>query len=224
MRRPDSSVCDEVVRNDESALSSLSPEKLYAQFRHGHEGSFRELFKRYHKRLVAHLRKYVGNHHQAEDIAQNTWIQIRTRVTLFQVGKKFQPWFFTIATNQAIDFQRRNKHHNTALSLSSDDFLLQDSHKDVTLAEALADDGCAVLESCEERELQGLLQKLLEKMTPNHRQVLVLIHLQSLMYREVADMLGIRIGTVKSRLHAAQVKLREAIEELELVDTLKAYL
>ena len=82
--------------------------------RKGDRELFAHLVRRYERELYGYLRRYVGNAEMAEDVFQATFLQIHLKCEQFDEGRRFRPWLYTIATNQAIDAQRRNKRHRMA--------------------------------------------------------------------------------------------------------------
>ncbi len=72
---------------------------------------FEELVRRYEKELYGYLRHYLGNAEMAEDVFQQTFLQVHLKCDQFEPGRKVRPWLYTVATNQAIDYQRRNRRH-----------------------------------------------------------------------------------------------------------------
>src|SRR5262249_62113741 len=75
--------------------------------------AFSELVHRYERELYSYLRRYLGDATMAEDAFQATFLQVHLKCDQFEEGRKFRPWLYTIATNQAIDAQRRNKRHRS---------------------------------------------------------------------------------------------------------------
>src|SRR5271156_5150774 len=73
--------------------------------------AFAELVRRYERELFSYLRRYLGDAEMAEDAFQTTFLQVHLKCDQFEAGRRFRPWLYTIATNQAIDAQRRNKRH-----------------------------------------------------------------------------------------------------------------
>src|SRR5580698_3743440 len=102
-------------------LASFSDEELLDRHRsHADRSAFGELVHRYERELYSYLRRYLGDATMAEDAFQATFLQVHLKVDQFEEGRKFRPWLYTIATNQAIDAQRRNKRHrNISLDRSS---------------------------------------------------------------------------------------------------------
>src|SRR5580658_6419697 len=94
------------------ARSERSDERLLLDYRSkGDSGAFEELVHRYERELYSYLRRYLGDAALAEDAFQTTFLQVHLKCNQFEEGRKFRPWLYTIATNQAIDAQRRNKRH-----------------------------------------------------------------------------------------------------------------
>src|SRR6267142_4677247 len=90
--------------------SSLSDEELLVGYREkGDANLFSELVHRYERELFSYLRRYLGDANMAEDAFQATFLQVHLKAHQFEEGRKVRPWLYTIATNQAIDAQRRNK-------------------------------------------------------------------------------------------------------------------
>ena len=93
-------------------LVAWTDEKLLLSYRSSpDEGVFEELVHRYEKELYGYLRHYLGDAEMAADVFQQTFLQIHLKCGQFEPGRKVRPWLYTIATNQAIDYQRRNRRH-----------------------------------------------------------------------------------------------------------------
>jgi RNA polymerase sigma factor (sigma-70 family) len=93
-------------------LASRSDEDLLLAYRdRADRAAFPELVRRYERELYSYLRRYLGDAEMAEDTFQATFLQVHLKCDQFETGRKFRPWLYTVATNQAIDAQRRNKRH-----------------------------------------------------------------------------------------------------------------
>lgn len=192
-----------------------SDEDLLLEYRAtGDRRTFEELVHRYERELYNYLRHYLGDAEMAEDAFQATFLQVHLKVKQFEPGRKVRPWLYTIATNQAIDAQRRTRRHRM-VSLSR-----RGTDGEDTEAGSLADllgshepDPFDLLESAEQHKD---IRKAVEQLPEQLREVLLLVYYQGLKYREAADILSIPVGTVKSRLHAAICKLNEAITKTHL--------
>src|SRR5438477_4708396 len=97
-------------------LTECSDEELLARFRRGQREAFGVLVRRYERELFGYLRRYLGDASLADDVFQNTFLQLYTKIGTYERGRPVRPWLYTIATHQAIDALRRNGRH-TALSL-----------------------------------------------------------------------------------------------------------
>ncbi len=192
-------------------LNSCSDEELLGRFRRGQAEAFGVLLKRYERELYGYLRRYLGDSDLAEDVFQNTFLQLYIKCGQYEAGRPVRPWLYTIATHQAIDALRRtNRHQAVSLDQSQRE---QEDGEVRTLLELLETRGPGPLEAAHGHERQELVRATVDRLPDFLRQVVVLAYYQGLKYREIADILGIPVGTVKSRLHAALVKLQESWAE-----------
>lgn len=191
-------------------LVAWTDEKLLLSYQSKPEGRvFEELVHRYEKELFGYLRHYLGGAEMAEDVFQQTFLQVHLKCGQFEPGRKVRPWLYTIATNQAIDYQRRNRRHR----LSSLDRAMRTSGEQkpgawIELFGRSADEPTSGAESAERCES---LHRAVESLPRVCKQVIMLVYFQGLRYREAAEVLSVPVGTVKSRLHAAMRKLTETM-------------
>lgn len=189
-------------------LNECSDEELVVQFREGTREAFGVLVRRYEGELYGYLRRYLGDANLADDVFQNTFLQVYTKVGQYEPGRPVRPWLYTIATNQAIDALRRQGRHQ-AVSLDQD-------REETSAAETpqlmglLESRGPGPLEQIQGDERRQLVRASVDRLPEFLRQVVILAYYQGLKYRDIAEILGIPVGTVKSRLHSALVKLHEA--------------
>ena len=189
-------------RTVSGAAGGESDETLFLRFRDtGDQEAFRALIDRYHDDLLRFLYRMIGDRQGAEDVFQEAFLQIHISGATFDGSRKFRPWFFTIAANKARDLLRKKKRRRTAelsapvsgrgsdSGFSFMDFLESDIEKP---GDRLTSD-----------ERDGQVQRVLDGMSPTLREVLLLAYFQRLSYAQIADDLGIPLGTVKSRLHSA---------------------
>jgi RNA polymerase sigma-70 factor (ECF subfamily) len=191
------------------ALDELSDEELIVRYRDtGERPAFNTLVARYERELYSYLRRYLGDASMAEDAFQATFLQVHLKCDQYEEGRKFRPWLYTIATNQAIDAQRRNKRHRNV----SLDRTTKGSEADElgTLMDLLVSKEVDPEQRMQASQQRDWIRHAVEELPESLRQVVNLIYYQGLKYREAADVLGIPVGTVKSRLHSAILKLNEA--------------
>jgi RNA polymerase sigma-70 factor (ECF subfamily) len=191
----------------EKPLTECSDEELLLQFCKGRKDAFGTLLRRYERELYGYLRRYLGDATLAEDVFQNTFLQLYVKSSQYEPGRPVRPWLYTIATNQAIDALRRNgRHQAVSLDQGREELPDGDIH---SLMETLQSREVGPLETADGEERRERIRASVERLPDFLRQVLVLAYYQGLKYREIADILGIPVGTVKSRLHAALNKLHE---------------
>jgi RNA polymerase sigma-70 factor (ECF subfamily) len=190
------------------SLITCSDEELLARFRRGQREAFGALVRRYERELYGYLRRYLGDGNLADDVFQNTFLQLYTKIGQYEPGRPVRPWLYTIATHQAIDALRRNGRHPV---LSLDQQREELAGGDIqSLVAMLETRGPGPLDAALSEERRQVVRASVENLPDFLRQVVVLAYYQGLKYREIAEIVGIPVGTVKSRLHAALIKLQEA--------------
>jgi RNA polymerase sigma-70 factor (ECF subfamily) len=189
-------------------LTTCPDEELLARFRRGQRDAFGVLVRRYERELYGYLRRYLGDSDLADDVFQNTFLQLYTKIGTYEAGRPVRPWLYTIATHQAIDAMRRQGRHQL-LSLDQQREELADGENS-SLTALLESRGPGPLDQAQGEERRQLVRAAVDRLPDFLRQVVILAYYQGLKYREVADILEIPVGTVKSRLHAALVRLHEA--------------
>jgi RNA polymerase sigma-70 factor (ECF subfamily) len=188
-------------------LTNCSDEDLLARFRRGETESFGELVRRYERELYGYLRRYLGDGNLADDVFQNTFLQLYVKIGHYEPGRPVRPWLYTIATHQAIDALRRNGRHQV-LSLDQNREELPDGELR-GLVDLLESSGPEPIEAVQSDELRDRVRASVNRLPEFLRQVVILAYYQGLKYREIADILDIPVGTVKSRLHAAIMRLQD---------------
>jgi RNA polymerase sigma-70 factor (ECF subfamily) len=160
--------------------------------------AFTELVTRYERRILYYLHRLLGRDADLADVLQEIWIRVFLRITTLHAPEAFRVWLYKIAHDVVVDQLRKNKRRRIAD--------LEDSH----VAEAAIASDSNEFELLEDAELVHLT---LERLSLPHREVLTLRFLEGLDLSEIAQVLGCRVGTVKSRLHYAKSAMRELLEE-----------
>jgi RNA polymerase sigma-70 factor (ECF subfamily) len=192
-------------------LSACSDEDLLGRFCRGQTEAFGVLVRRYERELYGYLRRYLGDSSLAEDVFQNTFLQLYLKSGQYEAGRPVRPWLYTIATHQAIDALRRNgRHQILSLEQKREDSANGELR---SLLDTLESRGPAPLDNLSAQERKERVRASVDRLPDFLREVVILAYYQGLKYREIADILGIPVGTVKSRLHAALNKLQEAWSE-----------
>jgi RNA polymerase sigma-70 factor (ECF subfamily) len=193
-------------------LSGATDEVLLEALRDGQTDVFGTLVRRYERELYGYLRRYLNDDTLAEDVFQNTFLQVFVKRRQYEPGRPVRPWLYAIATNQAIDALRRQGRHPT-LSLEQPAEGDGEPGEPATWLTSLEASGPGPLDLLTEQERCERIRASVERLPDLLRPVLILAYYQGLKYREIADVLGIPVGTVKSRLHAAIGRLQEIWNE-----------
>ncbi|MFG0288594.1 MAG: RNA polymerase sigma factor [Rhodopirellula sp. JB044] len=191
-----------------SRAASVAPEQditdedLIARYRQtGDRAIYETLMRRYEREIYAYLRRYMGNAEMAEDAFQGTFLQVHLKCQQFDLTRRFRPWLYAIATNQAIDVQRRNKRHRmVSLDRPSG---AQDDDRGGSWSEKLVGASADPLAEASREENGRWVHEAVASLGEPMQQVVELVYYRGLKYREAAEALGIPVGTVKSRLHSA---------------------
>jgi RNA polymerase sigma-70 factor (ECF subfamily) len=190
-------------------LAPPSDEALMSRYREsGQTADFNELIRRYERELYRYLARYLGDAAQAEDVFQNTFLQVHLKRGLYEDGRPFRPWLYAIATHQAVDTLRKVGRHPT-VSLDQRSGSSSNDADPGALIDLLVNEGPGPLGELQEKERQEWVRRSIERLPETLKQTLILAYYQDLKYREIAEILKIPVGTVKSRLHAALAKLGE---------------
>ena len=175
-------------------------EQLLEDYRHGDRESFAALVTRYQRELFHFLVRFLGDRAAAEDVFQETFLQIHQSAEQFDPQRRFRPWLFTIAANKARDLirsQARRPTNPLQATINPGD---EESGEFLDLMQTLDD---APDEPMERQELQEAVQRTVMAMPEHLREILLLSYFHQFPYKQISDILEIPLGTVKSRLHAA---------------------
>ena len=182
-------------------VTALTDEELLRDHLRGRADRFELLVRRHGQELYHFLLRFTGSASSAEDIVQEAFLQVHLSAASFDQQRRFKPWLFTIAANKARDFLRsRARRPEVPLDAHVS---AGDSDDGQRFLELLASPGAAPSDSLEEAEQRQMVQRLVAGMPEHVREVLVLSYYHRFPYRDIAEIVGIPLGTVKSRLHAA---------------------
>ena len=186
-------------------LAAASDEDLMAQVIVGSEGAFACLVERYSGRILNTIYRYVGDRARAEDLAQEVFLRVYVHRKRYRAGGKFSAWLFTIAVNLAKNEIRSRVRHRTTTSLEH----LQEVSGDVELA--LVDRNRRPDRWAEQAELQEAVSEAVQELPGPYREAVVLRDLDGLSYEEIAEILGVPGGTVRSRINRARHLLKKKL-------------
>jgi RNA polymerase sigma-70 factor (ECF subfamily) len=173
---------------------------LLARFTEGDEAAFRDLVNRYKNGLYAFLKQFLNHRDMVEDAFQETFLQVFTSRASFDTSRPLRPWLFTIAANKAKDaLRKRQRTAATPIGTIAD---AQEMSFDDVLNTFTADDTMPY-EVLQKNETAARVAQVIADMPENLREILILAYFNKFSYKQMANILSIPIGTVKSRLHTA---------------------
>jgi len=193
---------------------AISDQKLIAAANRGSEDAYRALVERYQQPVIGLVTRIVRDRAWAEDLAQDSFIKAFRALATFQVERKFSSWLFKIAHNTAIDAIRRKRVETVPLETPEREGLdLLDC-----LPGSDIDSPDRVLEG---RNLAGSLTQAMGELRPEYRAVMDLRFIQGLAYDEIAEIMELPLGTVKTHIHRARKALVRALGEQGIEPTSK---
>jgi RNA polymerase sigma-70 factor (ECF subfamily) len=196
-------VSDSVIRIDEESA-------LVEKSRQGDTAAMESLILRYQNRIYNVILKICANRDDAAELSQQTFVQIIENIKDFKQRSGFYTWAFRIAVNLTLSYcKRKGKIVFGSLDSQNED---SDDAKRV-LKKIISNDMSpdpAVL--AQNKELCELVTRQLEKLTDEHRIVLVLRDIEGMDYAQISQVVGVELGTVKSRLSRARDALRRILE------------
>lgn len=167
----------------------------------GDHVAYAELVRRYQDRLFNSVYRVTGQAEDAEDIVQETFVKAYRALTRYQGSAQFFTWIYRIALNGAISHKRRRR---PAVSLDSEPLLSAAEPPDESFGHR---PDAAILR----QEDEAVLQAGLNQLNPEFRAALVARDIDGLKYEEIAEVLDVPVGTVRSRIHRARLELRAAL-------------
>ncbi|MHC4423376.1 MAG: RNA polymerase sigma factor, partial [Planctomycetota bacterium] len=181
-------------------LDKESDAELLNRYAAGEEAAFREIVNRYKNSLYAFLWKFLNRHDLVEDVFQETFLQLFTSRQSYDPTRSLRPWLFTIAANKAKDALRKQQR-TAAIPIGTIAESQDLSFNDVL--NALTSDRTMPYEQLQQDEIAVRVRKIIADMPENLREILILAYFSKFSYKQMAEILSIPIGTVKSRLHTA---------------------
>jgi RNA polymerase sigma-70 factor (ECF subfamily) len=169
--------------------------------------AFEELVLDYQDKVYSHCYYLAGNADDAEDLAQDVFVQAFKGIRSFRSESEFGTWLHRIAVNLWINFCRRNRK---VVTLSMDEPL---TTREGQLAREWADDGESPWEKVERREFNTMVGFALNNLPPEYRTALVLRDIEGYNYDEIAALLNCSLGTVKSRINRGRKALKQELEK-----------
>ncbi len=197
---------------DSIMTKDLTADKLLLErFRQGDARAFDDIVHRYREPIFRRVFGMLKNHEDAEEVTQDTFLRARRGLDAFRGDAAFSTWLYQIATNLAHNrywfWWRRGRHAAVSLDAAV-------SHEaDVTLAEMLPDEEPDPGAKAVTHELVERVEAAMACLSPAHREILTLRNVRDLSYEEIAALLDLSLGTVKSRIARAREALKQVLSE-----------
>jgi RNA polymerase sigma-70 factor, ECF subfamily len=192
-------------------LTNLPDADVAALAKQGREGAFRELIRRYERPVFSLIFRMVRDRETAEDLAQETFIKVLNHIDRYRPEFKLSSWLFKIANNVTIDYLRKRQldtvsmdgspHAGTASEIEATSFDIEARQE-------------SALDEIEARELGTAIERAIATLRPEYRSCIMLRHVEGRSYEEIAAILDLPLGTVKTYIHRARHELREALQHL----------
>jgi RNA polymerase sigma-70 factor (ECF subfamily) len=187
------------------ATVSAEEKALIERCKRGDLAAFNDLVRKYEKQVYNFAYRLTGNYDDANDVAQDAFLRVFNAIGTFRGDASFSTWLFRITTNVFLDERKRAKAHPHA---SLDEYLeLEES----SVARQIEDPSPTPEAILEESERAQLLQKAIGGLPEYQRAMVTLYHGQQKSYEEIAEIMDLPIGTVKSRLNRARLALKEKL-------------
>ena len=197
---------------DTPEWARLTDQEVVLLARAGREAAYRELIRRYERPIFALLFRMVRDRELAEDLSQETFIKALNAIESYRPEFKFSSWIFKIANNAAIDHLRRRELDTLSL----------DGSPHAETPEAMQATALQIgarqespLDAVEARELGGAIELAIGRLRPEYRSCILLRHVEGRAYEEIAEILDLPLGTVKTYIHRARNELRQALAHLK---------
>ena len=193
-------------------LAAATDQEVVAQAKAGREAAYRELIRRYERPVFSLIYRMVRDREAAEDLAQETFIKTLNAIGTYRPEFKFSSWIFKIANNAAIDHLRKRGLDTLSID-GAPDAVTPDAIEATTLQ--VSDRRETPLQELEARELGGAIEAAIARLRPEYRSCILLRHVDGRPYEEIAEMLDLPLGTVKTYIHRARHELRDLLAELK---------
>ncbi len=175
----------------------------------GDSGAWTELVRTHHRRVYALCYRFTGNAADAEDLTQDVFLKVYSNLASFDMGRgSLQVWITTMTRNLLVDNFRRTKNLRATSSLDEE----RDEAGDLRPIDRLASNAFSPHELAAQKELAHMVQSALSHVSAELREAVILRDLQDMDYKEIAQVLGIPEGTVKSRISRGRAELARLLE------------
>ncbi|HEU4749249.1 MAG TPA: sigma-70 family RNA polymerase sigma factor [Gemmatimonadaceae bacterium] len=194
------------------SYNDVSDQQVVVFAQEGREDAYRELIRRYERPVYSLIYRMVRDNETAEDLAQETFIKVLNHIDRYRPEFKFSSWLFKIANNITIDHLRRRQLDTISIE-GSPDAVTGESMR--ATAVTVKSGGESPLEAMESKELGAAIEAAIAKLRPEYRACIILRHVEDYSYDEIAEIVKLPLGTVKTYIHRARLELREHLGGLK---------
>jgi RNA polymerase sigma-70 factor, ECF subfamily len=191
--------------------ATLEDRELATRAARGHEAAFRELLTRYERPVFSLIFRMVRDRTLAEDLSQEAFIRAFNAIGTYKTSYKFSNWILKIANNHTIDHLRKRKLDTVSIDGSPHARTAEEANQSRVIIESRDE---TPAEYVENRELGGQIETAIGGLREEYRTVIVLRHVEGYAYEEIADIMDLPLGTVKTYLHRARGELRKSLAHL----------
>ncbi|MGI9044182.1 MAG: RNA polymerase sigma factor [Gemmatimonadaceae bacterium] len=193
-------------------LAGLSDPAVVIEACKGSEAAYRELLSRYERPVFSLIFRMVRDRETAEDLSQETFVKVLNNLDRYSPEFKFSSWLFKIANNLTIDHLRRRRIDTISIE-GAPDAVTSESARATSIAVVSQDE--SPLEELESRELGTAIERAIARLRPEYRACIMLRHVEDKSYEEIAEIVKLPLGTVKTYIHRARHELRAALEDVK---------
>jgi RNA polymerase sigma-70 factor (ECF subfamily) len=193
--------------------TALTDHELVALAQKGSEKAYRELLGRYQRPVFSLVYRMLRDREQAEDLAQETFVRVFNNIGRYDPKYKFSSWIFKIATNLTIDHIR--KKEVATVSIDGSRYAVTSDEIEASTITVASDDENPE-ELLEAKELGESIEGAIGALRPEYRTAILLRHVEGREYQEIADIMSLPLGTVKTFIHRARHELRAKLEHLRV--------
>jgi RNA polymerase sigma-70 factor (ECF subfamily) len=191
--------------------TSVSDHELVTRAQQGSEKAYRELLGRFQRPVFSIIYRMIRDREQAEDLAQETFVRVFNNIDRYDPRYKFSSWIFKIATNLTIDHIRRKELDTVSID-GSRNAVTAEQIEATSITIASPDENPEEL--LEAKQLGEEIESAISKLRPEYRAAILLRHVDGREYQEIAEILSLPLGTVKTYIHRGRNELREQLQHL----------
>ena len=201
------------MRSLNLALIQATDHDLIALAASGSEKAYRELLDRYQRPVFSLIYRMVRDREKAEDLAQETFVKVFNHIDSFNPKYKFSSWIFKIASNLTIDAIRKKDLETVSLDGSRNASTPDEIDATRITVESRDENPEEFLEA---KELGEEIERAIGELRADYRTAILLRHVEGRPYEEIAEIMGVPLGTVKTYIHRARAELRETLAHLRI--------